>query len=184
MSLANPVTTPADAVLILAGPITPTDGEVATVEPTATPTETTTSPPATSSVSPSSSSASLDAASRAAQLDAWVALATAAQQRSAGALVVTGEVSDTGLVHAIRSDEKLASQIATVEGVRAPQGLLAVPLGLADRIAGVVGQYGAGPRATAAMPDRTELPPIERVPAQPAATEPSANPSASAGATG
>ncbi len=97
---------------------------------------------------------------------------------------MTGEVSDTGLVHEIRSDEQLASLIGTVDGVRTPQGLLAVPLGLADRIAGVVGQYGSGPQATAPMPDRTELPPIERVPAEPAATEPSGSPSASAGTTG
>lgn len=184
VSLANPVTTPADAVLLVAGPILPTDVDMATVEPTATPSESATSPSTTSGTSPSLPSASLDAASRAARLDAWTALATAAQQRSAGGLVVTGEVSDTGLVHAIRSDEQLASMIATVDGVRTPQGLLAVPLGLADRIAGVVGQYGAGPQATAPMPDRMELPQIERVPAQPATTEPSADSSASAGTTG
>ncbi len=182
VSLANSVTTPADAVLVLAGPITPTDAEMATVEPTETPTESPTSP--SPSTSPSSSPTSLDAASRAAQLDAWTALATAAQQRSAGGLVVTGEVSDTGLVHAIRSDEQLATLISTVDGVRTPQGLLAVPLALADRIAGVVGQYGSGPQATAPVPDRTQLPQIERVPAQPPATEPPADPSASAGTTG
>jgi hypothetical protein len=192
VSLANPVTTPADAVLLVAGPITPVDGEMATVEPTVTqtpsetPSETAATQGATESASPSTS---LDAASRAAQLDAWTALATAAQQRSAGALVVTGEVSDNGLVDAIRSDEQLAGLLATVDGVRTPQGLLAVPLALADRIAGVVEQYGSGPQATAAMPDRTELPPIERVPAEPAVTtdpsaNPSSDPSASAGTEG
>lgn len=184
ISLANQVTTPADAMLVVAGPILPADVEMATVEPTSSPTETAASPSTTSSASPNAPSASLDAASRAAQLDAWVALATAAQQRSAGALVVTGEVSDTGLVHAIRSDEQRASLISTVDGVRTPQGLLAVPLGLADRIAGVVGQYGSGPQATVAMPDRTQLPQIERVPAQPPSTEPPPDSSAGAGTTG
>ncbi|MDO8107484.1 copper transporter [Isoptericola sp. b441] len=178
VTVTSPVTQPADAVVVLAGPITPVDEAVPTLAPTATP-----SGSASPRPTPTETASPTDSASRKARLDAWAAISQAVQRRSAGAVVVTGEVADDSLVRTIRTDDALSKLLTTVDGVRTPQGLLAVPLGLADRIAGVVGQYGAGPQATAAMPDRTALPPIERVAAQPPA-EPSPSPTESAASTG
>ena len=73
-------------------------------------------------------------------------VATAAQHHSAGAVVVTSDVTSGGLVHAIRTDTDLSGPLSTVDSIHSPQGIIAVPLALADRIAGVVDQYGSGRR--------------------------------------
>lgn len=161
VTLDDPVSVPADAVLILAGPITPetADGSA----PTAPPAETTPAdrPSGTASASPS--------AEQTDRVAAWTEIAAAAQRRTAGAVVATGNVTDDGLVHAVRASADLAGTLSTVDGVGSPIGTVATPLALVNRIAGTVGQYGSGWGANAPVPPRVMLPEIVRTAAQPSA---------------
>jgi hypothetical protein len=174
VSLASPVTAPADAVVVLAGPIVSAQ-EAAMAAATSTPTFTSSAAPtgplvdtASGAATPSAStSPSTGAAEQAERVAAWTDIALAAQHHSTGAVVVTSDVTSGGLVHAIRTDTDLSGTLSTVDSIHSPQGIIAVPLALADRIAGVVDQYGSGDGAKVAMPDRVALPPIERVPSQP-----------------
>lgn len=158
-----PVTVPADAVVILAGPIA--DGAI-------------TAPDATTSSSPDPSAS---AAARAEQADVEAAaqVAQVAQVRTAGVVLAGEATADPGVLHALRSDVSLASTISTVDSVQDLVGQVAVPMALSARITGIVGQYGLGDLATAAMPKRIELKPIERIPS--AVGEP--QPAPTAGAT-
>ena len=182
VSLASPVTTPADAVVVLAGPIVSAQQAAALAVPSATPTPTSpsastgpadTSTPGASTAS-ASTSPSTSAAGQAERVAAWTDIAVAAQKFSAGVVVVTSDVTSGSLVRAIRTSPDLSSTLSTVDSIHSPQGIIAVPLALADRIAGTVNQYGSADGAKVAMPDRVVLPPIDRVPSQP--VDPSGSP--------
>ena len=160
-----PVTVPADAVVILAGPIVA--GE-------------TTASPATSSAS-SDPSASAAAQAEQAEVDAATQIAQVGQARTAGVVLAGEETTDPGVLYTLRSDVALASMISTVDSVQALTGQVAVPMALAARITGIIGQYGLGDLATAAMPKRVELSPIERVPSAVVAPQPTATDGATQG---
>ena len=143
VTFTGTVTAPADAIVVLAGPAVPAETD-----------ET----PAAESPTPTEEEADLLAA----QVDAGVQIAVAAQARSAGAVVATGPVRDVGVVSALRTGEDTLGTISTVDAVATPIGQVSVPLALSARIAGVVGHYGPGTGATAPMPDRVALPAIVR----------------------
>lgn len=156
VTLADPVAVPADAVLVLAGPIT-----AETADGTAP-----TAAPATSTDTTSSSSSASPSAEQADRVAAWTEIAVAAQRRTAGSVVVTGNVADDGLVHAVRASADLSGTLSTVDGVGSAIGAVATPLALVNRIAGTVGQYGSGWGANAPVPPRVMLPEVQRASAQ------------------
>lgn len=143
VTFAERVTAPADAIVVLAAPAVPAEVDES---------------PAVETQEPTTEEADLLAA----QVDAGVAIAVAAQARSTGAVVATGPVRDPGVVSALRTGEDTLGTISTVDAVATPIGQVSVPLALAGRIAGVVGHYGPGTGATAPMPDRVVLPVIVR----------------------
>jgi hypothetical protein len=84
--------------------------------------------------------------------DVWTAFTLAAQQVS-GAAVLAGPTEDPGdAVQAVRDDEEIAAEVTTVSGVDRLVGRINVPLALAARLSGVVGQYGLEDDATAVLP--------------------------------
>ncbi|WP_066463335.1 copper transporter [Sanguibacter suarezii] len=94
-----------------------------------------------------------------------VKLVTAAQEGSEG-VVVAGTVPVKGdLVSVIRSDSDLASSLTTVTGIERITGAVNVPLSLAARINGQVGQFGIGEGSTAPAPPAVALQPVVRMPA-------------------
>lgn len=108
-------------------------------------------------------------------------LVSAAQSGSEGALVAGGTAVEGDLVTTIRADQALAATLTTVSGTTTVTGQVTVPLALAARISGQVGQYGPGEGATAAAPPAVTLAPLTRVPsgdgadpADPADAEPDA----------
>ena len=151
---------PADAVVILSG---------AAPAPEASPDGAT--PETTAEATASDGSDEADAADE--QHDriaaATVAIAAAAQARSAGA-VVGGDADRTSPVAAIRG-EALAGAISTVDSIDTLAGQAAVPLALAQRVAGAVGHYGVGDGADALLPARLALDVIVRVVPEPVEPE-------------
>ncbi|PUB20940.1 copper transport outer membrane protein MctB [Promicromonospora sp. AC04] len=84
--------------------------------------------------------------------DVWTAFTLAAQQVS-GAAVLAGPTEDPGdAVQAVRDDEEIAAEVTTVSGVDRLAGRINVPLAVAARLGGVVGQYGLEDDATAVLP--------------------------------
>ncbi len=84
--------------------------------------------------------------------DVWTAFTQAAQQVS-GAAVLAGPTEDPGdAVQAVRDDEDIAAEVSTVSGIDRLVGRINVPLAVASRLNGVVGQYGLEEDATAALP--------------------------------
>ncbi|MCV2393364.1 copper transporter [Actinotalea sp. M2MS4P-6] len=168
VTFSDTVTAPADAIVVVAGPIS-ADEPVATPTPDSTATSdvpqdgTSASATATAEATATASESASDTEVEA-QVAAWSEIALASQRRSDGAVVVTGTVSDPGLVLSIRTDADLSGQLSTVDSVLTPAGGIAVPLALTNRISGTVGQYGFGPDASDPIPPRVELPPIERTP--------------------
>lgn len=96
-------------------------------------------------------------------IEAALRIATTAQARSVGAVVAAGALGDPSLVQRIRQDDATVSHISTVDGVQTVTGQVAVPLALSARIAGTIGHFGTEAGATASMPPRVVLPPVERV---------------------
>ena len=144
-----------ELVEVLAEPLAPADAFVI-LTPTSKDTGNTTT------------SAELD--DRAAVSAIEVKLVTAAQDGSEGA-VVAGTVPVEGdLVSVIRSDSSLASSLTTVTGIERITGAVNVPLSLAARIGGQVGQFGFGAGATAPAPPAVALQPVVRTPAEGDAT--------------
>jgi len=143
IDVADPVTAPADAVVIL------TSSDLA---------ETATAP-ATQDV-----------------IAAQVAIASAAQARSEGAVTATVLSAKGDLVSTILADGDLAANLTTVTGVDQITGEISIPLALNARIGKVVGHFGFGDGETV-MPERVTLPPVDRTPVTLA-------PPAGAGATG
>lgn len=93
-----------------------------------------------------------------------VRLAVAAQAGSDGAVVAGTSAVEGGLVWLIREDSALAAELTTVTDVSRITGAVNVPLALAARIGGQVGQFGVGPGATAPAPPAVALEPITRTP--------------------
>lgn len=91
---------------------------------------------------------------------AFLALTTAAQAGSSGAVLVEVDGGPGALVAAAGGD------VATVSGARGVVGQIGVPLALAQRIAGTAGRYGTGD-GLAPLPPRTVAPAPNRVPATP-----------------
>jgi hypothetical protein len=84
--------------------------------------------------------------------EVWVAVARAAQQVS-GAAVLAGPTTNPGdVVQAVRDDEEIAAGVSTVSGIDRLVGRINVPLAVAARLGGVVGQYGLEDDATAVLP--------------------------------
>lgn len=165
ISLAAPVTVPADAVVVLAGPIVSSAVAAAATEPTST---------------PDPSSAAAEEAQKE-EIDATTQIAEAAQARSSGVVVAGEATADRSVLLALRSDVALASLISTVDSVEGMAGQVTVPMALSARITGIVGHYGSGSLATSAMPRRIVLQPIERVPTAVVEPEPAATDGAGQG---
>lgn len=84
--------------------------------------------------------------------DVWTAV-TLAAQRVSGAAVLVGPTEDAGdVVQAVRDDEEMSAEVTTVSGVGRLVGRINVPLAVAVRLEGVVGQYGLEDDATAVLP--------------------------------
>jgi len=82
----------------------------------------------------------------------WTAVARAAQDVS-GAAVLAGPTDNPGdAVQAVRDDEETAAEVTTVSGLDRLVGRINVPLAVAARLSGAVGQYGLEDDATAVLP--------------------------------
>ena len=90
------------------------------------------------------------------RLEALVSLADAFDARAAGAVVAGPAPSarEGGLVKAVRDTSSAAQSVSTVDNAERGIGQVAVVLALAEQAAKGVGQYGAGPGATAPLPPR------------------------------
>ncbi|MBX9245292.1 copper transporter [Actinotalea ferrariae] len=152
------VSTPADAVVVLAGPTV----SAAEVQEAAEATPEEQEPEAQELAD--------------ARLTSAAQIARAAQDRSNGAVVGGGEVTDGTLVQRVRQDEAASGRLSTVESVHTLVGQVSVPLALSARIGGTVGHYGTTEGATAPVPARVVLPPVQRITVpvveDPAGTEP------------
>lgn len=92
------------------------------------------------------------------------ALAEAAQAGSEGAVVAGFSLTEGDLVSWIRAEPSRSGSISTVTDVDRIVGQVNVPLALAARVAGEVGQYGVDEDATAVVPPAVTLPPVDRTP--------------------
>lgn len=103
-----------------------------------------------------------EATARTAASSIEVKLVTAAQAGSEGAVVAGTAPVDGDLISVIRNDTALASTVTTVTDISRITGAVNVPLALAARIGGQVGQFGFGAGATAPAPPAVKLEPIVR----------------------
>ncbi len=144
VTLLDPVTEPADAIVVLAADADDPEEVPAGEEPTAAETE----------------------AAEQVVVD-HLAIVTAAQARSDGALLAGGVATPGDLVSTVLADGDLADRISTVTGFRGEPGQLSVALGLNARIGGTVGHYGFGDGLTP-VPEPVDLPDVDRTPVAPA----------------
>ena len=107
------------------------------------------------------------AAHREAVVTTAVQVATAAQLRSRGAVVASGEVVDGGLFDRLRDTTRMV-RVATVESFDTVVGHVSVVLALSARMSGTVGHFGPSASATELVPPRLVLPLIDRTPQVPA----------------
>lgn len=107
---------------------------------------------------------------------AWLAVLTAAQERSEGAVLADGPRGDGSLTDVILGDDQLAGALTTVSDTQLVTGQVSTPLALAVRISGDNGHYGFGDGETP-LPDAVTLAPVDRTPA-------TADPGAGAGTEG
>ncbi len=78
-----------------------------------------------------------------------------------GAVVVAGPTTQAGdLVSTVRGEGDLAERVSTVSGIDGPAGRIVVPLALAARADGHVGQYGFEEGATV-LPPAVDAVPVE-----------------------
>lgn len=140
VTVADPVTVPADAIVVLGVPIT---------VPTAD---------ATPSPEPSAS-----------VVASQLAVLSAAQELSSGAVLADGPRGKGSLTDAVLADQELAASVTTVSGAELVTGQVNVPLALAARIAGTNGHYGFGDDETP-IPAAVVLPPVDRTPRVPDST--------------
>lgn len=149
VQLQAPVTQAADAVVVLVGPVVSAvqaqevDEELRTGDPEEVAAQT----------------ERQEALARNAVL-----VASVAQARSTGAVLAGGDAVGQGVLEQVRTDQDTGRRLSTVESVQRTSGQVALPLALAARIAGEVSHVGAGAAADRAMPSRTVLPPVQRVP--------------------
>jgi len=137
VTVTGDVTTPADAIVVVAVPVEPVaDGATPSPEPAAS------------------------------VLAAQVAVVSAAQELSTGAVLADGPRGKGALTDAILSDGDLAAALTTVSGTDEVTGQINVPLALANRIGGVNGHYGFGDGETP-LPPAIQLPPVSRTAAVP-----------------
>ncbi|GIG28779.1 copper transporter [Cellulomonas marina] len=134
VTLQDPVTAPADAVVVLQPLQTDDAGNV--TDPVATPTTDST--------------------------EAAVALLRAGGTYAEGAVLADGPETGDTLTTAVLADADLAAELTTVTGTQGVVGQTVLPLALAADIAGTVGHYGTGdgetvlpPSVTLPAPDRT-----------------------------
>ncbi|HEY0186317.1 MAG TPA: copper transporter [Cellulomonas sp.] len=105
-----------------------------------------------------------------AALDAQIALAVVAQDRTEGAVVVDGPDDDGSLVAGILADDDAASSVTTVSGADLISGQVSVPLALNARIGGTNGHYGIGDDLTT-LPTAVTLPAVDRTATDDSATD-------------
>ncbi len=139
ITLEDQVVTGADAVVVLGVPVEP----AAQVAPTPTP--------------------GTDDAASDDVLAAQIAVLTAAQDLSEGAVLADGQRGNGSLVDAVLSQDALASRLTTVSGADEVTGQISTPLALAARIAGTNGHYGFGDDESP-IPPVVELAPVDRTP--------------------
>jgi Copper transport outer membrane protein, MctB len=137
ITLAEPVTAPADAVVVLGAD----------------------QPPATEEEGAEDAAADVVAA--------HVAVVSAAQARSDGAVLAGGPAVPGDIVSTVLADSDLAAALSTVTGFGGVTGQVSVPLALNAQIGGKVGHYGFGDGLTA-VPEPVSLPPVDRTPVVPA----------------
>ncbi|WP_051274329.1 copper transporter [Cellulomonas sp. URHD0024] len=137
VTIAEDVTMPADAIVVVAVPLEP-------VAAGATP-----SPEPAASV-----------------VAAQIAVLTAAQELSSGAVLADGPRGKGALTDAVLADGDLSAALTTVSGTDAVTGQINVPLALANRIGGKNGHYGFDEGETV-LPPAIELPPVSRAAAVP-----------------
>lgn len=98
-------------------------------------------------------------------LASQVAIASAAQARSEGAVIGSGSVTAGDLIPTILADGDLAQNLTTVTGVDEVTGQVSVALALNARIGSSAGHFGFGDGETP-IPERVELGPVDRTPGQ------------------
>ncbi|WP_066589339.1 copper transporter [Cellulomonas timonensis] len=99
----------------------------------------------------------------AAVASAQLAVLTAAQDGSEGAVLADAGTSTTSLTSLVLADDTLAETITTVSGTDEVAGQVTVPLALNARIAGVNGHYGFAEGETT-VPTKVALTPVDRTP--------------------
>lgn len=141
---ADDVTAPAHAVVILVGPDGDTPEDDPAVEATAEPAE--------------------DEVTRLRDTeDAIVDLAQAADDRSEGVVVAGHALAGDGVLQRLRGDGDTQRAISTVAYVQSLVGAVSVPMALAENMSGQAGHYGPDGDATAPVPPRVTLLPVEPV---------------------
>lgn len=117
-------------------------------------------PPETDEEDPEQAEAEL----RARTVQLQTLLASVAAEHTEASVVVSASDAANDLLIQIRETADYADQISTVAGVDEQPGQLNIPLVLAARAMGTVGQYGAQDDATAAVPAVTHLDAVDRTP--------------------
>lgn len=105
----------------------------------------------------------VDDAEASAVASAQLAVLTAAQDGSEGAVLADAGTSTTSLTSLVLADDTLAEKITTVSGVDEAPGQVSVPLALNARIGGVNGHYGFAEGETT-VPTKVALAPVDRTP--------------------
>ena len=141
VTVADEVGVPADAIVVIGVPIEEQSDD------------------ATPSPQPSESVAA-----------AQLAVLSAAQELSSGAVLADGPRGEGSLTDAVLADQDLAAALTTVSGTEVVTGQVNVPLALAARIAGTNGHYGFGDDETL-LPASVELAPVDRTPRVPESPE-------------
>lgn len=90
------------------------------------------------------------------QLEALLTIAAALDDRSRGTVVAgpASSAGEGGLVRALREQSSTSDDVSSVDNVDRGIGRIAAVLALAEQAADGVGQYGAGPGASAPLPAR------------------------------
>ena len=139
------VTVPADGFVVLAEPLVaetpPADGEPEPVDPDV-------------------------AAHREEVVATTLQVSAAAQLRSRGAVVASGEAIVGAVFDALRDTTRMP-RVNTVESVDTVLGQVSVVLALGARMDGAVGHFGSSESATGLIPARVVLPVIDRTPQEP-----------------
>jgi len=98
-------------------------------------------------------SAATPTVEQAQQLEALLSLAQAFDDRSEGVVVAGPTAEPGGLVAALREQSTTAQDVSSVDGVDRGLGPVTLVSALVEQRSGRAGQYGAGPGATAPLPE-------------------------------